>query len=72
MATSDFFTLGFGHGEGWWREFCHRLRMNAYDGWLSIEHEDVMLSRVEGVRRSVALLQATAPAEASDFVPQAI
>ena len=46
--------------------------MNGYDGWLSIEHEDVMLSRVEGVRRSVALLQAAAPAEASDFVPQAI
>jgi sugar phosphate isomerase/epimerase len=68
----SYITLGFGHGEGWWRDFCYRLRMNGYDGWLSIEHEDVMLSRVEGVRRSVALLQAAAPAEAGDFVPQAI
>jgi sugar phosphate isomerase/epimerase len=68
----SYITLGYGHGEGWWRDFCYRLRMNGYDGWLSIEHEDVMLSRTEGVRRSVDLLKAVAPIEVSDFVPQAI
>lgn len=68
----SYITLGFGHGEGWWRGFCYRLRMVGYDGWLSIEHEDVMLSRLEGVRRSVDLLRAVAPAEQSDFAPQAI
>jgi len=68
----SYITLGYGHPEKWWRDFCYRLRMVGYDGWLSIEHEDVMLSRLEGVRRSVDLLKATAPAEASDFKPQAI
>ena len=68
----SYITLGYGHGESWWRDFCYRLRMNNYDGWLSIEHEDVMLSRLEGVRRSVELLKAVAPAEESDFKPQAI
>ena len=27
--------------------------MVGYDGWLSIEHEDVVIRRVGGVRRSV-------------------
>jgi sugar phosphate isomerase/epimerase len=67
-----YITLGYGHGEAWWREFCYRLRMVGYDGWLSIEHEDVMLSRLEGARRSVELLNVVAPKEASDFAPQAI
>jgi sugar phosphate isomerase/epimerase len=68
----SYITLGYGHGESWWRDFCYRLRMVGYDGWLSIEHEDVMLSRLEGVRRSVLLLKSAAPDEASDFKPQAI
>ena len=66
----SYITLGFGNGESFWRNFCYRLRMTGYDGWLSIEHEDVMLSREEGVRKSVALLKAAAPAEAADYKPQ--
>ena len=65
----SYITLGFGNGESFWRDFCYRLRLNGYDGWLSIEHEDVMLSREEGVRKSVALLKAVAPAEAADYKP---
>lgn len=68
----SYITLGYGHGEEWWRAFCYRLRMAGYDGWLSIEHEDALLSRLEGVRRSVDLLRAVAPVEVSDFAPQAI
>ncbi len=68
----SYITLGYGNGESWWRDFCYRLRMVGYDGWLSIEHEDVMLSREEGVRKSVELLKNVAPSEASDFKPQAI
>jgi sugar phosphate isomerase/epimerase len=67
-----YITLGYGHDEAWWREFCYRLRMVGYDDWLAIEHEDVMLSRLEGARRSVDLLNAVAPREVSDFVPPAI
>jgi len=29
-------TLGYVHGEQWWRAFCYRLRMAGYDGWLPI------------------------------------
>jgi sugar phosphate isomerase/epimerase len=68
----SYVTLGYGHDESWWRAFCYRLRMVGYDGWLAIEHEDVMLSRLEGVRRSVDLLRAVAPVEASDYAPEAI
>jgi sugar phosphate isomerase/epimerase len=68
----SYITLGYGHGESWWRDFCYRLRMNSYDGSLSIEHEDVMLPRIEGVRRSVDVLKSAAPAEESDFKPPAI
>jgi ribosomal protein L29 len=31
-----------------------------------------MLSRIEGVRKSVALLKTVMPTEASDYAPQAI
>jgi hydroxypyruvate isomerase len=48
----SYVTLGYGHDEHWWRALCYRLRLAGYDGWLSIEHEDVMLSRLEGVHRS--------------------
>ena len=68
----SYITLGYGHGESWWREFCYRLKMVGYDEWLSIEHEDVLLSRLEGLRRSVETLRSAAPDEESDFAPQAI
>jgi sugar phosphate isomerase/epimerase len=66
----SYITLGYGNGQGFWKDFCYRLRMVGYDGWLSIEHEDVMLSREEGVKKSVELLRAVAPSEASDYKPQ--
>ena len=68
----SYVTLGFGHGEEWWRQFCYRLRMAGYDGWLSIEHEDVLLNALEGLEKSVALLQGVMPVAVSDFAPQAI
>lgn len=68
----SYVTLGFGHGETWWRQFCYRLRMAGYDGWLSIEHEDVLLNSLEGLEKSVALLKTVMPIAASDFKLQAI
>jgi len=68
----SYITLGFGHGETWWRQFCYRLTMAGYDGWLSIEHEDVMLNSLEGLEKSVALLKGVMPREESDYKPQAI
>ena len=66
----SYITLGYGSNESWWRDFCYRLRMVGYDGWLNIEHEDVYLSREEGLRKSVALLKNVAPSETSDYKPQ--
>lgn len=68
----SYITLGFGHGEEWWRQFCYRLKMGGYDGWLSVEHEDVMLNSLEGLEKSVALLQSVMPKAAADYAPQAI
>jgi sugar phosphate isomerase/epimerase len=68
----SYITLGFGHGEEWWRQFCYRLKMAGYDGWLSIEHEDVLLNGLEGLEKSVALLQGVMPKAAADYAPQAI
>lgn len=68
----SYITLGFGHGEEWWRQFCYRLKMANYDGWLSIEHEDVLLNSLEGLEKSVALLKGVMPVAPSDFKPQAI
>ena len=53
----NYATLGYGHGETWWRQFCAALRMVGYDGVLSIEHEDSLLPPLEGVQKSVDLLR---------------
>lgn len=68
----SYITLGFGHGEEWWRQFCYRLKMAGYDGWLSIEHEDVLLNSLEGLEKSVALLQGVMPRAEADFKLQDI
>jgi sugar phosphate isomerase/epimerase len=68
----SYITLGFGHGEEWWRKFCYRLKMGGYDGWLSIEHEDVLLNGLEGLEKSVALLQGVMPSAPADYKPQEI
>ena len=58
----SYVTLGYGHDALWWNQFCTALRLAGYDGVLSIEHEDLLLSPLEGVRRSVDLLRAAIPA----------
>lgn len=68
----SYITLGFGHGEEWWRQFCYRLTMAGYDGWLSIEHEDVLLNAREGLEKSIALLRGVMPTAPADYVPQAV
>ena len=50
--------LGNGHDAAWWRGFCSALRESGYDDVLSIEHEDLALPPIEGVRRSVEVLRA--------------
>lgn len=68
----SYVTLGFGHGAEWWRQFCYRLRVSGYDGWLSVEHEDVALNSLEGLEKSVSLLRGVIPVAPSDYAPEAI
>jgi sugar phosphate isomerase/epimerase len=49
--------LGYGHDEGWWRQFCALLKMVGYNDVLSIEHEDQLMSPLDGVTKSVRLLR---------------
>jgi sugar phosphate isomerase/epimerase len=51
-----FRTCGYGHDTGWWKEFVSTLRLYGYDGALSIEHEDSLLSPEEGLSRAVDFL----------------
>jgi sugar phosphate isomerase/epimerase len=53
----SYVTLGYGHDVHWWKEFCGLLRLVGYDDVLSIEHEDLLLPPLDGVRKSVALLR---------------
>lgn len=53
----NYVTLGYGHGESWWRDFVLLLRQVGYNDVLSIEHEDMSMSPLEGVRKTVTFLQ---------------
>ena len=63
----NYVTLGYGHGEDFWRALCLALRRVGYDGTLSIEHEDIALSPMEGLRKSVELLKRVYIAEAASY-----
>ncbi len=51
-----FRTVGYGHGEDWWREFISQLRLVGYDRVLSIEHEDSLMSIDEGLEKACQFL----------------
>jgi len=52
-----FRTVGYGHGEDFWRNFVSELRLVGYDGVISIEHEDSLMSVDEGFKKAVAFLK---------------
>jgi sugar phosphate isomerase/epimerase len=58
-----FRTIGYGQGEQVWREIVSALQANGYDGVVSIEHEDPLLSLDEGFAKAVELLQRILPRE---------
>ena len=51
-----FRTLGYGHGEDHWKDLVSALRMNGYDGALSVEHEDTLMSTLEGLEKAIDVL----------------
>ena len=52
-----FRTVGYGHSETFWRDFVSTLRVIGYDGVLSIEHEDSLMSPDEGLKKAVEFLK---------------
>jgi len=52
-----FRTVGYGHGREFWNDFVSTLRMVGYDGVLSIEHEDSLMSTRDGFEKAVAFLK---------------
>jgi len=52
-----FRTIGYGHDYSFWKDFVSNLRMVGYDGVLSIEHEDSLMSANEGLMKAVAMLK---------------
>jgi sugar phosphate isomerase/epimerase len=52
-----FRTVGFGHGQEFWRSLMSELRLAGYDGAISIEHEDSLMSINEGFTSAVNFLK---------------
>ncbi|WP_424000214.1 sugar phosphate isomerase/epimerase family protein [Haloarcula salina] len=52
-----FRSIGYGHGEEFWKDVVSTLRMVGYDGALSIEHEDSLTSATEGLEKGIDVLQ---------------
>ncbi|MFA6133682.1 MAG: sugar phosphate isomerase/epimerase [Phycisphaerae bacterium] len=52
-----FRTVGYGHGDEFWKPFVSMLRTHGYDGVLSIEHEDSLMSMNEGFEKAVTYLK---------------
>ena len=52
-----FRTVGYGNGEGYWRDIVSALRLAGYDKVMSIEHEDSLMTTEEGLRHAVEFLK---------------
>ena len=52
-----FRTVGYGNPRRFWCDFISTLRLVGYDGTLSIEHEDSLMSPREGLERALHFLK---------------
>jgi sugar phosphate isomerase/epimerase len=56
VRSWSFRTCGYGHGDEFWKPFVSMMRRYGYDGVLSIEHEDPLMSVNEGFEKAVEYL----------------
>lgn len=54
-----FRTVGYGHGEEVWCAIFSELRRVGYDGVISIEHEDGLMTMKEGLEKAIEFLKKT-------------
>jgi sugar phosphate isomerase/epimerase len=52
-----FRSCGYGHGDEFWKPFVSMLQCKGYDGILSIEHEDSLMSVSEGLSKAAEYLR---------------
>ena len=52
-----FRTIGYGSDMNLWKDMISTLRMIGYDGSVSIEHEDGLMSVKEGLEKAIAFLK---------------
>ena len=52
-----FRTVGYGHGKEVWNRMVSMLKATGYNGVLSIEHEDGLMTSKEGLEKAVAFLK---------------
>ncbi len=54
-----FRTIGYGNDLAYWKDVMSALRMVGYDHAISIEHEDSLMSKREGLEKAVDFLKQT-------------
>ena len=54
-----FRTVGYGHDKATWNNIISALKSVGYDGAISIEHEDGLMSPKEGLEKAIAILKDT-------------
>ena len=53
----EFRTVGYGHGKELWNDIISTLKAVGYEGVISIEHEDPLMSPKEGLEKAVSFLK---------------
>ena len=57
--TWNYVAVGCGRNLQWWKEFFSVVRMGDYDGWVSMEMDDLTMSLEAGVTTSIDALKLT-------------
>ena len=52
-----FRSVGYGNGLDYWRDMISALRLAGYDKVMSIEHEDSLMTPIEGLTHAVEFLK---------------
>ena len=51
-----FRTIGYGHGAEFWAKVVSALKVVGYDGTISIEHEDALMTPLEGLSKAISFM----------------
>ena len=52
-----FRSVGYGHPHEVWKDMMSTLRKVGYDGFISIEHEDALMTPLEGLGKAISMLK---------------